>query len=301
VISVVPAAPVLGSCLFLAFSAALADPPAASHDPLETVLSGSYTSAPPVAAYAKVSVLNWNIDRGKHIEQIKDQISAHHPDLCIFQEVDFDARRTNRQDVAKELAEAFQMNYVFAPEFQELGQGTVDEPAYHGQAVLTKLPVRAARIIRFQHQSGWWKPRRLLLSSVPLLQRRQGGRIALVAELDHGGQPLVVYDLHLESKGTEELRLEQIEEVLSDAQRYPAQTPIIIAGDLNTFFPHSRLIPRLEQAGFRNVLGQRRVKTHVLLGELDWIFVRGSLQYEGAKVLHVPGSDHFPIDVTVRL
>lgn len=300
--SVVPAAPVLGSCLFLAFSAALAAPPrAAAPDGLENVLSGNYTTGRASVSHPDASVLNWNIDRGKHLDQIKEQIGEYHPDLCIFQEVDLDARRTQRQDVAKELAEAFSMNYVFAPEFQELGQGTAEDPAYHGQALLTKLPVRTARIIRFQHQSGWWKPRRLLISSLPLLQRREGGRIALVAELDHGGQPLVVYDLHLESKGTEELRLEQLEEVLSDAQRYPAQTPIIVAGDFNTFFPHSRLIPRLEQAGFRNVLGERRVKTHVLLGELDWIFVRGSIQYDAAKVLRVHGSDHFPISVTVHL
>jgi endonuclease/exonuclease/phosphatase family metal-dependent hydrolase len=301
VISAVPAAPVLGSCLFLVFSAALAAPPStASPGALDTVLSGNYTPAP-AAPHAQASVLNWNIDRGEHLDQIKQQISALHPDLCIFQEVDLDARRTHRQDVAKELAEAFQMNYVFAPEFQELGQGTTEEPAYHGQAVLTKLPVRAARIIRFEHQSGWWKPRRLLISSVPLLQRREGGRIALVAELDHGGQPLVVYDLHLESKGTEQLRLEQLEEVLNDAQRYPAHTPVIIAGDFNTFFPHSRLIPHLEEAGFRNVLGEHRFKTQVLLGELDWIFVRGSVQFEGGKVLRVPGSDHYPINVTVHL
>ena len=245
--------------------------------------------------------MNWNIDRGKHLDQIEQQIRQYKPDLCIFQEVDLDARRTHRQDIAKTLAQAFGMNYVFAPEFQELGQGTAEDPAYHGQALLTTLPVRASRMIRFQHQSGWWKPRPLLLSSLPLLQRREGGRVALVAELDNGGKPLVVYDLHLESKGTEQLRLEQLEEVLDDAKRYPAQTPIIIAGDFNTFFPHSRLIPRIEQAGFRNVLGDRRVKTHVILGELDWVFVRGSIECQEGEVLRVPGSDHYPIHLDVRL
>lgn len=264
-------------------------------------MSGHYTPAQTAEAYAQASVLNWNIDRGKHLDKIEEQIREHNPDLCIFQEVDLDARRTHRQDVAKELAETFHMNYVFAPEFQELGQGTAEDPAYHGQALLTKLPVRAARILRFQHQSGWWKPRRLLISRMPLLQRREGGRIALVAELGQSAQPLVVYDLHLESKGTEELRLEQLEEVLSDAQRYPARTPIIIAGDFNTFIPHSRLIPRLEAAGFRNVLGEHRVKTHFLLGELDWVFVRGSVRWEDGKVLRVSGSDHFPISVNLHL
>ena len=300
-ISVVPATPFLLTCLFLAVSAAPAAPPTAAPDALETILSGNYTPARASASRPDASVLNWNIERGEHLDKIKEEISARNPDLCIFQEVDLDARRTHRQDVAKELAEAFGMNYVFAPEFQELGQGTAEGPAYHGQALLTKLPVRAARIIRFEHQSGWWKPRRLLISSVPLLQRRDGGRIALVAELDHGGQILVVYDLHLESKGTEELRLQQLDEVLSDAQRYPAQTPIIVAGDFNTFLPHSRLIPRLEKAGYRNVLGGRRVKTHVLLGELDWIFVRGAIEYDRGEVLRVPGSDHFPINVIVHL
>jgi len=290
------------SCPFLALSAALAGPPAStnSSEALETVLSGSFAPALP-ASRDRAAVLNWNIDRGKHLDDIKAQIRRQKPDLCIFQEVDLDARRTHRENVAKELAETFGMNYVFAPEFLELSQGTAEDPAYHGQALLTTLAVRASRMIRFQHQSGWWKPRKLLASNVPLLQRRQGGRVALVAELDNGGKPLVVYDLHLESKGTEELRLQQLEEVLDDAKRYATETPIIIAGDLNTFFPRSRLIPRLREAGFRNVLGDRRVKTHVILGELDWMFVRGSIECERGQVLHVHGSDHFPIAVDVRL
>jgi endonuclease/exonuclease/phosphatase family metal-dependent hydrolase len=285
---------------FLALSAALAGPPVTTtpSEALQTLLSGTYAHSSGFHAHA--AVLNWNIDRGEHLDDIKEQIRQQKPDLCIFQEVDLHARRTHEEDVAKELAEMFGMNYVFAPEFQELGQGSAEEPAYHGQAVLTTLPVQASRMIRFQHQSGWWKPRRLLLSSVPLLQRREGGRVALVAELDNGGKPLVIYNLHLESKGTEQLRLEQLEEVLDDAQRYPSQTPIIVAGDFNTFIPHSRLIPQLREAGFRNVLGDRKVRTHVV-GELDWVFVRGAIECENGQVLHIHGSDHFPITVDVRL
>jgi endonuclease/exonuclease/phosphatase (EEP) superfamily protein YafD len=70
---------------------------------------------------------------------------------------------------------------------------------------------------------------------------------------------------------------------------------------LNTFVFHSRLIPRLSQAGFRSALGDRRIRTHVLLGELDWVFVRGSIECQDGQVLRVPGSDHFPIRVDVRL
>jgi endonuclease/exonuclease/phosphatase family metal-dependent hydrolase len=289
------------SCPFLALSAALAAPPAPSTpvENLQTVLSGTY--APAAGFRERASILNWNIERGEHLDEVKEQMRNLKPDLCIFQEVDLDARRTHGQDVAKDLAETFGMNYVFAPEFQELGQGTAEDPAFHGQALLTKLPVHASRMIRFQHQSGFWKPRRLLVSSIPLLQRREGGRVALVAELDNGGKPLVVYDLHLESKGTSQLRLEQMEEVLDDAQRYPAETPIIIAGDFNSFTSHSSLIPRLREAGFRNALGDQRIRTHVIVGTLDWVFVRGSIECEHGQVLRVHGSDHFPIAVDVRL
>lgn len=292
---------ILRSCPFLVL-AALAAPPASSapSEALQTLLSGNYAHSA-VTFHSRAAILNWNIDRGKHLDEIKEQIRQHKPDLCIFQEVDLDARRTHREDVAKELAETFGMNYVFAPEFEELGQGTAEDPAYHGQALLTTLPVRSSRMIRFQHQSGWWKPRRFLNSSVPLLQRREGGRVALVTELDNGGKPLVIYNLHLESKGTEQLRLDQLEEVLADAQRYPAETPVIVAGDFNTFMPHSRLIPRLKQAGFRSAFGNRSLRTHVIAGALDWVFVRGSIECEHGQVLHVPGSDHFPISVDVRL
>ena len=293
---------ILRTCPYLAISAALAapPPPAMPSEALQTVLSGTYAHSAP-GFHAHAAILNWNIDRGQHLNDIKDQIRSLKPDVCIFQEVDLGARRTHGEDVAKELAEAFDMNYVFAPEFQELGQGTAEDPAYHGQALLTTLPVRSSRMIRFEHQSGFWKPRRLLISSVPLLQRREGGRVALVAELDNGGKLLVVYNLHLESKGTEQLRLLQLEEVLDDAKRYPPDTPVIVAGDFNTLSFHSRLIPRLGQAGFRSAFGDRRVRTHVIVGALDWVFVRGSIEYEHQQVLRVPGSDHFPISVDVRL
>jgi endonuclease/exonuclease/phosphatase family metal-dependent hydrolase len=290
----------LRSCPLLALSAALAAPPTPPAESLQTLRTGSYAHS--VGFHSHAAILNWNIDRGKHLEDIKEQIRQHKPDLCIFQEVDLGARRTHGQDVAKELAEAFGMNYVFAPEFQELSQGTPEDPAYQGQALLTTLPIRSSRMLRFEHQTGFWKPNRLLISTMPLLQRREGGRIALIAELDNGGKPLVVYNLHLESKWMEDVRMQQLEEVLEDAKQYPRETPVIIAGDLNTLMPHSALIPRLRQAGFRSAFGDQHIRTHVIVGALDWVFMRGPIECERGEVLRgVHGSDHFPITVDVRL
>ena len=163
------------------------------------------------------------------------------------------------------------------------------------------MPIRSSRILRFAHQSGFWKPNPLLASRLPLWQRREGGRIAQVAELDNGGRLLIVYNLHLESRGDEQLRLQQLEEVLADAQRYPAETTVIIAGDFNTKSWHSPLIPKLQDAGYRSAFGDRRLRTHIIIGALDWVFVRGHAFVENPQVHRdAHASDHFPISLTLR-
>jgi endonuclease/exonuclease/phosphatase family metal-dependent hydrolase len=286
---------------FLVLSIALAsasDSPAP--DPLETIRAGSYSHS--AIRRQNLRLLNWNIDRGKHLDGILAAIRETKPDLCVFQEVDLGARRTQGMDVAQELAKTTGMNYAFAPEFEELSQGTEEGSAYHGQATLTSMPIRSSRMVRFKHQSGFWKPNALLSSSIPLLQRREGGRIALVTELDNGGKTLVVYNLHLESRGSEHGRLLQLNEVLADAERYPPETVVIVAGDLNTKIRTSPVIPRLREAGYRSAFGDRKVRTHIIIGALDWIFARGPIQFDDPQVLRdAHASDHFPISVEAKL
>jgi endonuclease/exonuclease/phosphatase family metal-dependent hydrolase len=286
-------------CPILALSVALARAAGPHPDPLETIREGTYSHSQ--AFDPAIAILNWNIDRGKHLDRIAEAVRQAKAELCIFQEVDLGARRTQGKDVARELAQALEMNYAFAPEFRELSQSTGGEPAYHGQAILTRLPMRNVRILRFTHQSGFWQPKPLMISALPLFQRREGGRIALAGELDNGGKMLVVYNLHLESRGDDQGRLLQLEEVLADADRYPAGTPVIVAGDLNTKTRHSALVPRLRQAGYRNAFGDRRVRTHVILGGFDYIFVRGTIQLEDARIVRgTHASDHDPISVQAR-
>jgi endonuclease/exonuclease/phosphatase family metal-dependent hydrolase len=286
---------------FLVLSIALASASdSTAPDPLETIRAGSYSHS--TIRRQNLRLLNWNIDRGKHLDGIFAAIRETKPDLCVFQEVDLGARRTQGMDVAQELAKTTGMNYAFAPEFEELSQGTEEGSAYHGQATLTSMPIRSSRILRFKHQSGFWKPNALLSSSIPLLQRREGGRIALVTELDNGGKTLVVYNLHLESRGSEHGRLLQLNEVLADAERYPPETVVIVAGDLNTKIRTSPVIPRLREAGYRSAFGDRKVRTHIIIGALDWIFARGPIQFDDPQVLRdAHASDHFPISVEAKL
>jgi endonuclease/exonuclease/phosphatase family metal-dependent hydrolase len=251
-------------------------------------------------------VVNWNIDRGLHLAAITDFLAAQQADLLTLQEVDLNARRTHFLNVAEELARELGMNYVFGREFEELTQGERTAPAYHGQATLSRWPLKDARVIRFRSQSGFWRPRWFLPRTAPF-QERLGGRVALVTEIEVMGRTFTVYNLHLESRGDDKLRVSQLTEVLDDAAIVAARVPVLLAGDLNFDISDGQAAVLIQQTGFRNVLGSSRPYTrpaHSLFGSprsIDWALVWGPLEAtEGQLHEKVKASDHYPITFTLR-
>ncbi|HZU28277.1 MAG TPA: endonuclease/exonuclease/phosphatase family protein [Bryobacteraceae bacterium] len=265
------------------------------------ILSGTYAPVQTRADNA-IRILDWNIDRGARFEQVLQSIERFRPDLCLLQEVDVNAARSGRVNVADQLARALRLNYVFGQAFEELGQGNPEAPAIQGQATLSAWPLLNTRIIHYNRQTGFWAPRPWLPNRVPLLQRRAGGRIGLVSEINVGGRTMVVYNLHLESRGPGRARWLQLRETIADARRYSADTPILLAGDLNTKYAASRFTGLLERNGFHDCLDGHSGKTHRIIGRLDWIFVRGPLACSSAEVDHeARGSDHFPLTAVLRM
>jgi endonuclease/exonuclease/phosphatase family metal-dependent hydrolase len=252
-----------------------------------------------------VRIVDWNIDRGQELQGVQDFLASADADILILQEADLNARRTHRLNIAEEIARKLQMNYVFGREFQELVQGSEASPAYHGQATLSKWPISNARLIRFSRQSHFWRPRWYLPQIEPF-QERLGGRIALVAEINVAGSRLLTYNLHLESRGNDELRLSQIEEVLSDAARQDAQRPIVVAGDFNLDASKRATALALARAGFQEAMESRRAPTTPARGlfeagrPIDWAFIRGPVRAGSGRVhSQVKASDHYPISFTL--
>jgi len=268
-------------------------------DTINEIRHGNF--AHPATHKTELTLLDWNIDRGTRLDQIAAGMESQKPDLAILQEVDLNARRSDFKDVAQELAKRLNMNFAFAPEFQELGQSSSDQPAFHGQAILTSLPIRSSRLLRFELQSGFWKPQPFL-PKWALFQRRLGGRVALISELEFNNGILVVYNLHLESRSGGRIQYAQLQEVLKDTQKYPRDTPIVIAGDFNTKYPHSigEVTKLMRDSGYESALGERHARTHVIIGDLDWIFARSPIALSGGKVLkELHGSDHFAVSAQV--
>jgi endonuclease/exonuclease/phosphatase family metal-dependent hydrolase len=253
--------------------------------------------------WSPIQVVDWNIDRGLQLGGIIDFLASTNADLILLQEVDLNARRTHRLDIAREISQKLQLNYIFGREFQELTQGSRTSPAYHGQATLSPWPLSNPRILRFRRQSSFWRPRWFLPEIEPL-QERIGGRIALISEVSIGGRRLVTYNLHLESRGDDALRCSQLNETLNDSLRYKSTTPILLAGDLNLDVSRSVAANAIREAQFLGTASTEPVRTTPSRslfdkgGPIDWIFARGSVRVAPLRIYNsVSASDHYPLSV----
>lgn len=255
-----------------------------------------------------VRVVSWNIDRGTRLKEIIQFLGDQKADILVLQEVDVNARRTRRVNVAEEIARRLQMDYVFGREFEELTQGSPSAPAYHGQATLSRWPIENSRIVRFQRQSSFWRPRWYLPRTQPF-QERIGGRIALVSRVRLRTGRLLVYNLHLESRGGEALRASQLAEALHDSASDADQHPVLLAGDLNFDVSRNCAGKELRRFGFHSAVTLPAAHTTTPRGlfrtrkTIDWAYIAGPVEVSRGMVHDdVNASDHYPMsfDLTLR-
>lgn len=257
---------------------------------------------------SSIRVIDWNIDRGLQLGSILDFLGDTKADVFILQEVDINARRTHRLNIAREIAQKLRLNYAFGLEFVELTQGSTSSPAWHGQATLSRWSITNARVIQFQQQSNFWKPRWFVPRLEPF-QERLGGRIALVSEIHIPGDVSVVaYNLHLESRADDDMRLNQLNEVLRDARTFAPSLPTIIAGDLNLDASKRLSADAIARDGFIRAVPTERMATtparHILEPgrHIDWAFVRGPVQIDKGRIHNsIKASDHYPISFEIDL
>ncbi|HTQ59725.1 MAG TPA: endonuclease/exonuclease/phosphatase family protein [Candidatus Solibacter sp.] len=253
-----------------------------------------------------LKIVNWNINRGLQLQKVIQFLAGAKPDIVLLQECDLNARRTHHLNIAREIAQQLQLNYVFGREFQELTQGSRRSPAYHGQSTLSRWPLSNSRILRFRKQSNFWRPH-WFIPEIDPFQERIGGRLALVSEVDLGGKIIVTYNLHLESRGDDGLRESQIEEALHDAGQYSTNTPVLIAGDFNMNVSTGISAVAIREARFQDAfVNQHPATTPGSFFEdgrvIDWIFLRGPIRSRQPQVYRsISGSDHYPLSVTLIL
>jgi endonuclease/exonuclease/phosphatase family metal-dependent hydrolase len=248
----------------------------------------------PMAPDHELSIVSWNIAQGARYERVRDALAELDADIYLLQEVDMGVRRSDYRNVARDLAHDLGLNWVFAGEFQEIGQARKSIPAITGQAVLSRYPIDNPFALPFENQA------RLRWRLDPF-QPRRGGRMALRAE----SAGVLVYNAHIESAKNDRFRHKQIDEMLVD-QLHPARAslPVVFAGDFNTgSAPHESPIVRcLTDQGFVDALGAADTPRRTSIRHahpLDWIFVRNIEPQRGRVVEIRRASDHFPLEASV--
>lgn len=201
----------------------------------------------------RMRVATWNIERGLEFDAIKaaltndqrffrrlpasmrgskfnlaeilEQAAAlSSADVVILNEVDWGLKRTNYRNVAKELAAAMQMNYVFGVEFVEVdpltlgietleGETSEDKAqmienlavdksrtvGLHGTAILSRFPLRNPRLIRFVNQGhDWYLDEKNGISKLEK-GKRKGAKLVfgekIMREVRRGGRMMLLAEI----------------------------------------------------------------------------------------------------------
>ncbi len=121
------------------------DPRADSQDIRRIIGEPARVTGP--AEAGDLRVVTWNSQYGARFNRVVDELHHLDADVYLLQEVDVFCRRSGNRNVAKDLADAIGANWVFAGEFQEIGESTNPVPALTGQAILSKYPITSVTYV----------------------------------------------------------------------------------------------------------------------------------------------------------
>lgn len=182
-------------------------------------------------------VAAWNAERLKYHAPSVDLVRNSGVDILLLTEADLGMARAGNRHTTSDLAADLGMSYVYGVEFVELGLGDSRERAwhdgetnaagFHGNALLTRLPLKEAALIRLDDGAVWW-------TDAQDGQGRLGGRMAIAALVETPFGPVVAVSAHLESKSNADDRARQIARLTAAVDCLAGDLPVVIGGDLNT-------------------------------------------------------------------
>ncbi|MBV9209814.1 MAG: hypothetical protein JOZ52_04255 [Acidobacteria bacterium] len=185
---------------------------------------------------ASIKATAWNIERGVRLESIINVLKEHtemrESDLLLLTELDYGMARTRNRFVAREIAEALQMSYAFAPCYLALTKGNGSETrvegentqALHGNALLSRYPLQRAHSLALPNGKDKLRG----------VEKRLGCQRAVIADVLHPLGMFRAVSLHLDAHSTQTHRQLQMKLVLDHLESLKPQLPTLIGGDWNT-------------------------------------------------------------------
>lgn len=195
-------------------------------------------AAPRLAGFLRVVM--WNIERGTHLEAIGDILNHHpvigHADLMLLNELDDGMVRSGNRNVALELSRRLEAHAIYGVEYLELTKGVgaearlpgANSTALHGNAILTRHTFAAPQVVQLPRCENNFES----------AERRLGGRICILTDLEVGGLRFTAATTHLDVVNTPRCRACQMRAALEAVDARIAARHLsfrtIIGGDLNT-------------------------------------------------------------------
>jgi endonuclease/exonuclease/phosphatase family metal-dependent hydrolase len=214
----------------------------AEHDRLALDLPGFNAieirgPAPVIRPDGPLRIAGWNAERLKYHLASADLVAGVAPDVLLLTETDIGMARSGNRHTTADLAGALGMGYAYGVEFLELGlgddrervwhAGETNAVGFHGNALLSRLPIRDVALIRLDDGAVWW-------IDAWGDQRRLGWRMAIAATVETPEGPILAVSVHLESKSDAADRARQMARLLAVVEARAAGMPVVIGGDLNT-------------------------------------------------------------------
>jgi endonuclease/exonuclease/phosphatase family metal-dependent hydrolase len=190
--------------------------------------------AEPRAHAETVRLVAWNIQRGRHLDLVKEALVADprfsRADVLCLVEVDKGMGRSGNRNVARELAEALGMSYAFGVNYLVLEDDWGENPeaqanhtALAGTAILSRLPILAVENVDLPELRDKFSSR----------EKRLGKKRALICQLA-AARPLTVAACHLDSNASPKGRARQLSALLARAESFAGIEPLVVGGDFNT-------------------------------------------------------------------
>ncbi len=230
-----------------------------------------------------LKIAHWNLDGVQDLNEVQlpmELIKAN--DIFILNGVTWGSPETNYRNMAEDFAQTVGGEYIYVAEFLEMhpelmeysAKKTYNNPylvdlrnqatnfklgikldlrdfkGLHGNAIVSKFPIKASRIVRLPACYDWFKEEAKLLN-LPKKERirkpaedrlgegiveemRRGGRVALIADIAlNPTNEVTVISVQLENRADPECREEQMQYLLTEIQNI--RNPIILGADLNNF------------------------------------------------------------------
>ncbi|RMG98793.1 MAG: hypothetical protein D6705_04805 [Deltaproteobacteria bacterium] len=184
---------------------------------------------------APLAAVCWNIERGKRLDAVATHLTSHpalrDADLVLLEEVDIGMGRTENRNVAEELADRLGMDYVYANHEILLSPGDAFERdhgrpntlALHGSTLLSRLPIRRFTAVSLPE----------FTDKFHALEKRLGGKRALLCEVEADFGPLWVVVVHLDPFAPPRHRGRQMRRILRLLDALGADR-VLLGGDFNT-------------------------------------------------------------------